>query len=259
MLSIGIRSGFSTASSTVGLPLARKATAGQITAMSDSSLISLLKRVEKRLDALGISAQSASERAGLTKDAIRNLKRAAAAGKETRKGISTRTASALAKALQTTESWLLSGEGAETYDDFRSEDVASILTEPPRKRTVKLKGYVGAGSEAHFYALSDEDFEEVEAPLTASDQTIAVEIKGTSFGPLMDSWIVYYDDVRSPITEDLIGKICVVGLADDRILIKKIVRDGRGGYNLLSNSTEEPILDVEIEWAARVTDMKPRI
>ena len=144
-------------------------------------------------------------------------------------------------------------------DDVSSEDVAAGLSEPkPARRTVKLKGYVGAGSAAHFYALSDEDFEEVEAPLSATDQTIAVEIKGQSFGPLMDSWLVYYDDVRSPITEDLIGKICVVGLADDRILIKKIVSDGFGNFNLLSNSNEDPILDAEIEWAARVTDMKPR-
>lgn len=148
---------------------------------------------------------------------------------------------------------------AGVIDDVRSEDVAADMPEPIRPKTVKLKGYVGAGSVAHFYALSDNDFEEVEAPLSSTDQTVAVEIKGTSFGPLMDSWLVYYDDVRSPITEDMIGKICVVGLADDRILIKKIVRDGRGGFNLKSNSESEPdILDVEIEWAARVTDMKPR-
>ena len=224
--------------------------------MTDNSLTDLLKRVEERLAVLGISAQAASEKAGLTKDAIRNLKRAAA-GKSDRKGVSTRTAKLLAAALETTSGWLVSGEGSPDVE-VSSEDVAASLIEPNKKRTVKLKGYVGAGSEAHFYALSDEDFEEVEAPLSANDRTIAVEIKGTSFGPLMDSWVVYYDDVRSPITEDLLGKICVVGLADDRILIKKIVRNGKGGFNLLSNSSEEPILDVEIEWAAKVTDMKPR-
>ncbi|QDM32070.1 phage repressor protein [Tardiphaga sp. vice352] len=257
MLSIALQSGFYTASSTVSLPLDVRKSSGQVTGMPDKSLNELLERVEIRLKTLGLSAQAASEKAGLTKDAIRNLKRAAA-GKSDRKGVSTRTAKQLARALETTPGWLLSGDGAETFEDLSSEDVAAGLSERPRPRTVKLKGYVGAGSEAHFYALSDEDFEEVEAPLSANDQTIAVEIKGTSFGPLMDSWIVYYDDVRSPITEDLLGKICVVGLSDDRILIKKIVRDGRGGYNLLSNSAEDPILGVEIEWAAKVTDMKPR-
>lgn len=142
--------------------------------------------------------------------------------------------------------------------DVRSEDVAADLAERPQPRRVKLKGYVGAGSEAHFYRLADEEFETVEAPDIATDQTVAVEIKGTSFGPLMESWLVFYDDVHSPVTPQLVGRTCVVGLADDRILIKKIVRNRRGGYDLLSNSSELPIEDVEIEWAALVTDMRPR-
>jgi transcriptional regulator with XRE-family HTH domain len=142
--------------------------------------------------------------------------------------------------------------------DVRSEDVASALITKPAARQVKVKGYVGAGAVAHYYALADEDFEEVEGPVGSTDQTIAVEIKGTSFGPLMESWLVFYDDIHSPITESLIGKVCVVGLADDRILIKKIIRNRDGGFDLLSNSNEEPIKDAEIEWAAKVTDMRPR-
>lgn len=142
--------------------------------------------------------------------------------------------------------------------DLRSEDVAASIDAPPPKHMVKVKGYVGAGSMAHFYAVSDEDFEEVEALTGASDKTVAVEIRGKSFGPLMDSWLVFYDDVRSPVTEDLIGKACVIGLADDRIVLKEIQRNGRGGYRLLSNSGEAPIEDAVIEWAAPVTGMRPR-
>ncbi len=176
-----------------------------------------------------------------------------------RKGVLTSTVEALAVVLGTTPIWLLNGEGPENGAELSSEDVASTLTSAPTKRMVKLKGYVGAGSEAHFYALAHEDFEEVEAPLGATDRTVAVEIKGTSFGPLMDSWLVYYDDIHSPITESVIGKICVVGLTDDRILVKKVVRNRRGGFDLLSNSAEPPITDVQIEWAAEVTDLKPRL
>lgn len=225
--------------------------AGHSTGMK---LKEIYSRVEQRLAALDLSADAAS-RAAKKPDAIRNMKRAVQAG---RNGISTDTITALAPVLRTSAGWLLEGEGPETAQDVSSEDVAAELNSPPGQRKVKLKGYVGAGAEAHFYALADEDFEEVAAPENATDQTVAVEIKGTSFGPLMDSWLVYYDDVHSPVTDSLIGRICVVGLADDRILIKKIVRDGKGGFNLLSNSNEPPILDVDIEWAARVTDMKPR-
>lgn len=144
-------------------------------------------------------------------------------------------------------------------DDLRSEDVAAELPNPPPPRSVKLKGYVGASGEAVYFRVADEDLEEVDAPVGANDQTVAVEIKGKSFGPLMNTWLVFYDDVRSPVTPDLIGQVCVVGLADDRILIKEIRRNGRGGYALLSNSsTDEPIDNAEIEWAAKVTSMRPR-
>jgi len=140
-----------------------------------------------------------------------------------------------------------------------SEDVSASLPAPEQlTRKVRIKGYVGAGSAAHYYALSDEDFEEVPAPEFSSDQTVAVEIRGKSFGPLVENWLVFYDDVRSPVTEDLIGQTCVVGLADDRILLKKIERNGRGGYRLVSNSGEDPIDDPVIEWAAKVIGMRPR-
>lgn len=142
--------------------------------------------------------------------------------------------------------------------DVRSEDVASNLSTAPQPPKVKLKGYVGAGAEAHFYALADEDFEEVDAPAGATDQTVAVEIRGTSLGKLLNKWLVFYNDVRSPVTPDLIGELCVVGLADDRILVKKIVQNRRGGFNLLSNTDDPPIENAQIEWAALVTDLRRR-
>ena len=143
--------------------------------------------------------------------------------------------------------------------DVRSEDVAASLDKPP-KRMVKLKGYVGAGSEGHFYAVAQGDLGEVEAPDTATDKTVALEIIGSSLGKFFDRWLVFYDDVRSPITDDMIGQLCVVGLSDDRVLIKKVLRNGaRGKFDLLSNNdTEEPIKAVKIEWAALVTELRAK-
>lgn len=144
--------------------------------------------------------------------------------------------------------------------DLRSEDVADALPAAASKPTVKLKGYVGAGSRAHFYALSDDDYAEVEAPPGATDKTVAVEIKGKSMGKALESWLVFYDDVRSPVAPEQINQLCVVGLADDRILIKIIERkaNGRKGFRLLSNGDEPPIEDAKIEWAALVTNMARR-
>jgi len=123
---------------------------------------------------------------------------------------------------------------------------------------VPLVGYVGAGAEAHFYSTADDPSETVPAPDGANERTVAVEIRGESLGDLFDRWLIFYDDVKEPVTTDLIGQLCVVALPDGRVLVKKIrASRTRGLYHLLSN-TEAPILDVEILWAAKVTNMAPR-
>jgi phage repressor protein C with HTH and peptisase S24 domain len=146
-----------------------------------------------------------------------------------------------------------------------------LLNKGPRKRgedaprpeseayTVPLVGYVAAGSETHFFNDAGK-LDDVKAPDGASEETVAVEIRGESLGPLFDRWLVFYDDVQRPVTSDQINKLCVVGLTDGRILVKKIQKaKGRQGlFHLLSNGVEPPILDVEIEWAARVKSMVPR-
>lgn len=124
--------------------------------------------------------------------------------------------------------------------------------------TAPLVGFVSAGSRAHFFADGQGPFDEVAAPDGATERTVAVEIRGESLGSFFNEWLVYYDDVRAPVTPDLIGRLCVVGLVDGRVLIKKIkASQAPGLYHLLSQ-TEEPILDVEVVWAARVRSMTPR-
>jgi len=122
--------------------------------------------------------------------------------------------------------------------------------------TVPVRGYVGAGAMA-FYLPQEVELDRVEAPPGSTDATIALEIRGTSLGELFDRWLVFLDDIRTPVTPDLIGKTCVVGLTDGRVLVKKLKRAGGGLFDLLSN-TEEPIRSVAVEWAARVKTMAPR-
>src|SRR5690606_7614356 len=75
--------------------------------------------------------------------------------------------------------------------------------------TVPLVGDVGAGAEAHYYAEAQGPFAMVRAPEGATQSTVAVEVRGESLGPLFDRWLVFYDEVRSPVTPDLIGRLCV--------------------------------------------------
>jgi transcriptional regulator with XRE-family HTH domain len=125
---------------------------------------------------------------------------------------------------------------------------------------VPLVGYVGAGAIAHFYGSGDDPDEFVPAPDEATPDTVAVEIRGTSLGAIFEHWLVYYDDVRAPVTADMIGRLCVVGLPDDRVLVKQIRKSKSPGlFHLLSNSGDaDTLLDQEVSWAARVRSMVPR-
>lgn len=123
--------------------------------------------------------------------------------------------------------------------------------------TVPLVGYVGAGAQTFFFGDQGE-LDRVPAPENSTESTVAVEIRGESLGSFFDRWLIFYDEVRRPVTPDLIGKLCVVGLDTGQILVKKIQRSRARGLFHLVSQTEGPILDVAIEWAAKVKAMVPR-
>ena len=110
-----------------------------------------------------------------------------------------------------------------------------------------------------YFASADDPADFVDAPIGSTKDTVAVEVRGDSLGSIFDRWLVFYDEVRNPPTKSMMGKLCVVGLADGRILVK-LIRPGQLGephFSLFSN-TEEPIYDAVVEWAALVKQMTPR-
>jgi phage repressor protein C with HTH and peptisase S24 domain len=148
-------------------------------------------------------------------------------------------ARAYAKAFKTSAAWILTGEGS-------SEGLY-----------VPIVGYVGAGAEVHPFSDQGEldqgawfDF--------ANAATVGVRVRGDSMrGRADDGDLLYYDERRNPPTPDMSGKLCVVGLADGRVLVKQLFLGRDGTYNLFSTNAD-PIMDAEIEWAARVTAIVPR-
>jgi transcriptional regulator with XRE-family HTH domain len=134
--------------------------------------------------------------------------------------------------------------------------------DPPlddHSRTVPVVGYVGAGAATHYYAVSQGELDRVPAPEGDKGKTVVVEIRGDSLGKAFNQWLVFYDEVHRPVDRDLHGKLCVVGLADDRILVKKLHVKGGGLFDLISNTEdEEPIRNVAVEWAAKVKRLEPR-
>ena len=149
----------------------------------------------------------------------------------------------------------LSDKWIKLASDAYGVDPGEVVTD--RQASVPVAGYVGAGTEMHFYAEGQGSLDEAPAPEGVSAQTVAVEVKGLSLGPIFDGWRVYFDDRREPVTDDLIGRLCVVGLADGRILVKTLTRGRSSGAFDLHGQFGDPVLDIEVLWAARVTSMMP--
>lgn len=153
---------------------------------------------------------------------------------------------------------------AEIYARAFNVDVAWLLygkggpTKKPKVGDVPVVGYVGAGAAMNLFSDGQGPFDYVTPPTDRSDATVAAEIRGDSLGPFFDQWLVFYDDVQSPVSEALIGELCVCGLDDGRVLIKKLKKSRADGLFHLLSQTEDPILDVPVAWAAKVKELRPR-
>jgi len=140
----------------------------------------------------------------------------------------------------------------------RAAEVFNVSQSDVFTEEAPLVGYVGAGAETHYYAVADHPNEYVPMPPSGNQNTVAVEVRGSSLGSIFDRWLVYYDEVRNPPTADLLGKLCVVGLNDDRVLVKRLRRGSAPGLYHLESVTDALIEDVEVVWAAKVKHMSPR-
>lgn len=110
----------------------------------------LADRVNKRLKTLGLSARAASLAAGMSPAGILNMQRAHRAGRDF--NFRADSLAALAKALQTTEAWLLRGEGpewAKAAPAAEAADDGGALLEPvPAGTTAPHAGEVTAADVA---------------------------------------------------------------------------------------------------------------
>lgn len=145
-------------------------------------------------------------------------------------------------------------------DIERAADIYGVsVSEVLNRNSVKVVGRVGAGAEMHFYADGDDPIEEAPMPPNGGPDTVAVEVNGNSLGPLFNRAYVYYDEVRTPPTDDLLGRLCVVGLPTGQVLVKQLAKGSRRWHYHLISQTEEPIFDAQVIWAAVVKAIVPRL
>ena len=162
------------------------------------------------------------------------------------RGLRLTMAERYAKAFRVKAEWLM----------FGKSDAVEAYIAP---EAVPVIGAVGVGSEVHFFSRrGSAKLERVPAPEAATELTVALEIQGDSLGAILKGWLLFYDEVPRPVAPDLIGKLCVVGLETGQVLVKKIQRSRARGLFHLVSQTESPILDVAVDWAAKVSAMVPR-
>lgn len=123
--------------------------------------------------------------------------------------------------------------------------------------TVPILGYVGAGGTVD-YSNSQGPFGEAKMPPEGKATTVAVVVRGDSMaGVLEDGSVVYYDNRHEPPTDALFKKLCVVGLTDGRVLIKRLLPGSQPGLFHLFSVSAPPLLDQSVEWAAKVSFIAP--
>ena len=195
------------------------------------NLHEIFHRIERRLEATLQSPSAASLRAGLSKDAIRNIKRAL--DSPDRQGVSTRTLELLAESLRTTPEWLLRGIGAEQSD---------LVT---RVQYAPLVSWVQAGrlNVAEIEAAEDQQ----RVPLTdlpASDY-IALRVKGDSMNRVApdDSLIIADTRVVDPIPRQFL-----VACFDDGSTTFKRYMDSPPRLEPFSTNPEHETIYPESPW-----------
>lgn len=125
--------------------------------------------------------------------------------------------------------------------------------------TVPIVGLAGAAADGSVVWLDAGNLGDAPMPPGGNERTVALEVRGESMrGIAENGWLIYYDDRREPLTDDLLGELCVVGLSDGRTLVKTPHRGRSAGRFDLESTNAGTLRDVEVEWAAAVTAIVPQ-
>ena len=102
-----------------------------------------------------------------------------------------------------------------------------------------------------------ENFETVPAPEYATENTVCLIVDGGQFGDFFDGWHIFYENERAALRPELVGKLCIMGLNDGRVVCRWI-RPGAmpDRYHLVSH-VGQPMFDQTIVWATKVIGMRP--
>lgn len=153
-------------------------------------------------------------------------------------------------------------EAAVRYARFFKASLDWLLTGKGSVRgrtTVPVVGYVGAGAEiipVDDFAQGD-GLELVEPPLGVDFPCVAARVKGNSMYPFEEGWLVFWAKTAPGVPEDAIGKLCVVRLKDERMLVKKLRRGSKPHLFTLESWNAPAMEDQLVDWASPVIGIRP--
>lgn len=129
----------------------------------------------------------------------------------------------------------------------------------PGEIYVPIIGRVGADTEGTvIHADAQRGFDTAPLPPGGTPRAAALEVVGPSMPWLAeDGSLVYFENQRTPPTEDMIGYYAIMELEDGRVLIKRLLRGTKPGHYSLMSQVGPPIEDVRIRWAAEPTAIIP--
>lgn len=131
---------------------------------------------------------------------------------------------------------------------------------------VPIIGRVGADPEGRVIrTVGQAANDSVPMPTGGTSDSVAVEVDGHSMrGFADDGALVYFENQKTPPTEDMIGEIVVVQIAsgedesaDEDVLVKRLQRGSEPGLFNLESIAGPLMTDVRIRWAAEIIQIIP--
>lgn len=121
--------------------------------------------------------------------------------------------------------------------------------------TVPMRGVGGPDLDG---AIVWEESGVAPSPIGGSPNTAAIHVRGGVLrGIATEGWVLYFEDLREPVSENTIGELSVVALADGAVLIRTPRPGSRPGVFHLESANQPTLYDAEVLWAAIVSSIIP--
>jgi len=189
---------------------------------------------QARLGAGFSTIKSASDERGLHKQNLADHE----AG---RRGISPDWAKKYARAFSVKPDWILFGTNSTS-------------------KTVPIVGYIGAGAELYPYDdhAKGASLDEIPAPPGSHESAVAVIVRGDSMFPIFSDGDIIIYSLQEHDATNFINRRCIVKLRDGRVMVKTLMSGSAAGLFILMSYNHPPIVDVALEWVAKIEWVQPR-